>query len=83
MALRGGQLRRATRRLFEDDAPHAVTEKLVDVSLDLCDRQLQHNRRLLGLLIVGDGEDRENEFREAQITEFLCGSEFAVENLAL
>jgi len=55
----------------------------VDISFDLCDRQLQHECRLLCLLIVGDGEHRQDEFDEAQITEALRGSEFAVERLAL
>ncbi len=38
---------------------------------------------MLCILIVRDGEDREDEFRQPQITEFLCGDEFAVEGLAL
>jgi len=55
----------------------------VDIAFDLCDRQLQHECRLLCLLIVDDSKDRQNEFGEAQITEVLRGSEFAVERLAL
>jgi len=81
--LRTGQFWTTTQRLFEGHAPHAVAEKLVDISFDLCDRQLQHECRLLCLLIVGDGEHRQDEFDEAQITEALRGGELAVERLAL
>ena len=67
-----GQLRTATRGLFQRHPFDAVAEKLVDVSLDLRDRQLEDDRRLRGVLIMHDGKDRQNEFTQPQITELLC-----------
>ncbi len=55
----------------------------MDIRFDLCDRQLEDACRLLGLLIVDDGEDGQYEFNEAQITEVLRRLELAVEGLAL
>jgi len=55
----------------------------VDLTFDLCHRQLQHECRLLRLLIVDNGADREQEFDATQITELLRRIEFAGEGLAL
>ncbi len=55
----------------------------MDISFNLCDRQLEDECRLLCFLVVNDGEDRQNEFNETQITKLLRRLEFAVEGLAL
>jgi hypothetical protein len=83
LSLSFGQLARATWRGFESDAAHAIAEELVDIMLDLRERQVQHLSRLGGVLIMSHGTDGENEFDQTEIAALLGGGEFAVKGLAL